>query len=205
MEEEVSWFGRCFLQQELGLLYRYMAEWMQMSIRISFSNMQFLPCKHLPSSLLFSCKTILPSRAHRPLNPFVIFYPFYFLFCSVRVQCRKIKLLTKEPSNPRCLFGCWVSVSSRCECVMVSGNQHFLPLQCYQGLERLNLTKPFIFEFNSAEYILDLQDSHQVHWWQHNQNSQRMQVIWSHTVCCLQCVLHRFENKSPSDEIKYIA
>ncbi len=25
-------------------------------------NMQFLPCKHLPTSLRFSCKTILPSR-----------------------------------------------------------------------------------------------------------------------------------------------
>ncbi len=54
MEEKLACFGRCFLQQELGLLYTFMSGWMQMFIRNSFSNMQFLHCKHLPISQQWS-------------------------------------------------------------------------------------------------------------------------------------------------------
>ncbi len=59
----MSWFGGCFLQQELGLVYRYMAECMQVFIRTSFSNMQFLLCKHLPISQQYLCRTMTLSHS----------------------------------------------------------------------------------------------------------------------------------------------
>ncbi len=65
VEEEVSWFGGCFLQQELGILYiSYMAEWMQTFIRTSLDSMRFPPCSSPNQPAIFmqdnvpsDCKT----------------------------------------------------------------------------------------------------------------------------------------------------
>ncbi len=47
----------------VGPLIQLHGRWMQMFIRTSFSKMQFLPCKHLPISLQFSCRTMPPSHS----------------------------------------------------------------------------------------------------------------------------------------------
>lgn len=146
----------------------------------------------LPSSVSLCLSSHLAPVSHaclivyRSLYPFMIFYPLSFLFFySHRVQCRKIKLLTEETFKPRFVIGCWVSVTvllwvCEGECKPI------LPPPPMSSVTREFKFNKMVY-FNSDEYILDLQDSHQVHCWQHNQNSRRMQVVRSYTVCCLRC------------------
>lgn len=63
LKKSEKWRGRSimvFPQRELGLLYSYVAGWLQMFTRTSLSSMPFLFCEHLTISLQIHARKCFP-------------------------------------------------------------------------------------------------------------------------------------------------